>query len=86
MGIDTVYEQDMQTAHIIQPAEEMAAIEATSAAARISARQTAVCHLFLLKACLDTDMGPTPFRSSANSGAYFVPKIRSPASPRPGTI
>ena len=25
MGIDTVYEQDMQTAHIIQPAEEMAA-------------------------------------------------------------
>ena len=26
MGIDTVYEQDMQTAHIIQPAEEMAAI------------------------------------------------------------
>ena len=23
MGIDTVYEQDMQTAHIIQPAEEM---------------------------------------------------------------
>ena len=38
MGIDTVYEQDMQTAHIIQPAEEMAAIEAISATTRVSAR------------------------------------------------
>ena len=41
--------------------------------------------MYVKKADIETGLG-VRFRKWTGNGAYFVPKMRSPASPRPGII